>query len=324
MEQKMTVLALILVGCAWVESVNAAAPPAPPRLDPLSNSEAWGRLPVEPPSLPAWARVTAGSLPRTTAHMLALDHLHRAKNPLGAALAARLRWAAADENGCEYAKRYATFDLKQAGVSDPKSVKKSERLAIEFARKMSRAPQTVTDEEMAELIRQFGESKVVAMVHTLAFANFQQRIWLALGVEVEKEGPFPPLEIRIAKGDSTRSLAPARPDWKSVLAVKVSEDSEEPEWEKRDFEEIRKTVEAQKDRKARIKAPPEDSLKMLPPPMRERMKKIVWSHVSLGYQPVLTRSWFDCMDTFSSEGRLDRVFSSTLFWVVTRGVDCFY
>jgi hypothetical protein len=173
-------------------------------------------------------------------------------------------------------------------------------------------------------VRDYGEARVVAMVHTLAFANFQQRVWLALGVGVEKGGPLPPLEIRIVSGDSTKSLAPARPDWKSVLSAKVPEGSVPIDWEKRDFTEIRKTRDAQKERKARVKLPPADSLKLLPAATRERTKKIVWSHVSMGYQPLLTRSWFDCMGQFSEEGRLDRVFSSTLFWVVTRGVDCFY
>jgi hypothetical protein len=54
------------------------------------------------------------------------------------------------------------------------------------------------------------------------------------------------------------------------------------------------------------------------------MEKIGWSVVSLGYQPRLTMTWFDCMGTFSGEARMDPVFSSSLFWVVTRGLDCFY
>jgi hypothetical protein len=44
----------------------------------------------------------------------------------------------------------------------------------------------------------------------------------------------------------------------------------------------------------------------------------------MGYQPVLTKAWFDCMGTFQQEASLDRVFSNTYFWVITRSNDCFY
>ena len=46
--------------------------------------------------------------------------------------------------------------------------------------------------------------------------------------------------------------------------------------------------------------------------------------VSLGYQPRLTQAWFDCMGSFSQESRMDSVFNCSVFWVVTRGTDCFY
>jgi hypothetical protein len=108
------------------------------------------------------------------------------------------------------------------------------------------------------------------------------------------------------------------------LAVKIPDEPKELPWQKRDFDDIRKAVAAQKGRKPRIGAPPEGSLDMLPAATRERMQKIHWSHVSLGYQPELTSAWFASMDTFGGEAQLDRVFSNTLFWTVTRGVDCFY
>src|SRR5262249_9530108 len=274
------VVALVLLGCAaWATQASAAAPPAPPRFEALSNSEAWKRLPREEPPLPAWARTLAESLPRTTGHMLALDHLHRAGNPLDAKLHGKLRWVAADVNRCDYAKRYAEFDLKRAGVTaesikalagDLKKLPKEDRAAIQFARKMSRAAHTVTDEEMAELIRLFGEKKVVAMVHTLAYASFQDRVLIALGVEVEDGGPLPPLDFRVGQGNSTKSTAPARPAWDTVREAKAPQESEKPEWRTLEFAAVRKLLEAQKERKARIKPPPSDSLAKLPPDVRKR------------------------------------------------------
>ena len=76
----------------------------------LSNDDAWSRFPgtpARPEPLPAWARMLAGGLPRTTAAMLNLDALHRAGDPLDPGLRGRLRRAAADVNHCGYAKAAA-------------------------------------------------------------------------------------------------------------------------------------------------------------------------------------------------------------------------
>src|SRR5215207_3085412 len=73
--------------------------PAPPKapFPALPDGEAWDRLPPQKPALPEWARVLAGPLPKTTAKLVELDYLHRAKNPLGPELAALLRLAVAKE-----------------------------------------------------------------------------------------------------------------------------------------------------------------------------------------------------------------------------------
>ena len=63
---------------------------------------------------------------------------------------------------------------------------------------------------------------------------------------------------------------------------------------------------------------------MMPPEARERTRKILWSNASMGYQPLLTETWFTCMGQFGPEARLDPVFSGSLFWAVTRSIDCFY
>src|SRR5207302_1428453 len=115
-----------------------------PRFPLLSSGEAWARLPRAEPALPAWARALAGSLPGTTSRMLELDHLHRAANPLGPALAGKLRWAAADAIGCGYARRYAEADLRRAGAWDgsleqARGLPKAERAALAFARQLTRA-----------------------------------------------------------------------------------------------------------------------------------------------------------------------------------------
>lgn len=335
MDSNKAIVTLALLGCTLSAGwAAAAAPPAAPSFHQLDDAEALKRLPREETPLPAWARVLAGSLPRTTAHMLAMDHLHRAECPLDAGLRGKLRWAVADVNRCAYSKRYAEFDLKRAGAKaseiealagDLQKLSGKERLALAFARKTSRDASSVTDGEVAELIGLFGEKQVVAIVHVLAFANFQDRVFMALGVEVEKTGPFAPLEWRVPTVADPKKAAPARPPWKAVREAKVSPDQDEskPDWRPLEVAEVREALEAQKRRKPRI-APPKEGLASMPADVRQRMQKIGWSAVSLGYQPRLTTAWFDCMGTFSQEAKLDPVFSSSLFWVVTRGVDCFY
>ena len=77
-------------------------------------------------------------------------------------------------------------------------------------------------------------------------------------------------------------------------------------------------------RKPRIGMPPASSLLMMPADMRERTKRIAWSHVSMGYQPRLTQSWFETMGSFQAEARMDPVFANSYFWVLTRSNECFY
>src|SRR5262245_30996351 len=88
----------------------------------LDSDDAWKRLPAleqgEKQPLPAWARALAGPLPRTTAAMLELDHLQRAKSPLDPQLRGRLRWLIARLHRCAYSEACAASDLKRLGV-DP-------------------------------------------------------------------------------------------------------------------------------------------------------------------------------------------------------------
>jgi hypothetical protein len=305
----------------------------PPRFPALSNEAALKQLPPENPTLPIWARTLAPSLPKTTASMLELDYLHRAKNPLGAVLYGKIRWVAADANSCTYSKQRAEVDLKREGLGDAdlktlagdwKLLPQSERLLLDLARKISRAANQVTDDEMATLLKHYGPERVVAIVHALAHANFQDRIFLALGVETEEGGFLPPLDFRIDPEKKDKIVTPTRPAWKESQAVKTTVPKGQPDWLEHRFDDLQKLVADQKTRQARIPLPDAESLSKLPPELRERSKRIVWSHLSMGYQPQLTRAWFDCMGTFQKEASLDPIFSNTFFWVITRSVDCFY
>ena len=82
-------------------------------------------------------------------------------------------------------------------------------------RRRSRLPRTmtlsadaVTDAEVAELKSLFGEEKLTAIVLLLAYANFQDRLLLALDLPIDPGGPQAPPEIRFTKGRRPRRCPP--------------------------------------------------------------------------------------------------------------------
>jgi alkylhydroperoxidase family enzyme len=284
--------------------------------------------------LPVWARALAATLPNTTAAMLRADYLHRAKSPLDPVLRGKVRWMAAHMNRCAYSEAYAAADLRRAGVSDDgiralagelAKLPEAERAALAFARKMSLDAASVTDDEVAHLRELYGDQKTVALVLLLAFANFQDRLLLGLGVNVEPGGPYPPLDIHFAKDD--RASSPARPNPVARLAARDSGFVNDPEWTSLDAAELQKAMSAQRSHPPRIPVPSwEDVRKALPesvsanrPPLR-----IKWSLTCIGYQPELAMAWGACMRAFAEDAKQDRVFEESLFWVITRTLHCFY
>jgi alkylhydroperoxidase family enzyme len=308
--------------------------PSRPRFDAADQTRAWQRIPQERPSLPVWACVLVDPLPKATAALLELDYLHRVRNPLGPVLAGKLRWAAADSIGCEYARRYGEADLRRAGVGDEElrqlagdgsALSEADRAALAFARQLTLAGHEVSDEQMAGLVEQFGPETVVGIVHTVAFANFQNRLFLALGVDIEPDGPLSPVEFTVDRKQQDDVSVPPRRPWDELQSVTAN--SNRParvDWGQRDFSTLEQALDRQKNRSPRIRLPDSERLAGLPPDVRKRMEKIVWSNISMGYQPQLTGGWFRLMDAFRNEAQLDRIFANSVFWVVTRSNECFY
>lgn len=304
------------------------------RLPMLTNEQAWKRLPGVPKSaepLPAWARMLAGPLPLTTARMLELDALHRTGNRLEPRLRGLARWAAADANRCDYAKAVAAADLRRAGVtaaelralvSDPSRLSPAERAALAFARKMMREAHAVTDEEMKQLLGFLGEEQVVALVALVAHASFQDRIFLATKVRVEPEDPLPPLTVQFAK-PKPKPPAAGKPlstnEKKTLHGANGAGTSEE--WLR-----LQARLDRQRARPGRIRVPSKEEV-------WKRLGKghpglwqtdIYWSRVCYGNQPELTEAWFACAAAFREETKLERLFEQSLFWIVTRSLQCFY
>jgi len=284
--------------------------------------------------LPVWARVLAAPLPNTTAAMLRLDYLHRAKSPLDPVLRGKVRWTAAHLNRCSYSEAYASADLRRAGVRDEDiralagelaNLPEQERAALVFARKMTLDAATVTDDEMARLRQLHGDKNVVALTLLLAYASFQDRLLGALGVDVEPDGPYPPREVIVAK--DVRAAAPERPRLQDRAAASSSGLFADAEWTALEFGDLQKAMEAQRARPTRIPVPTwEEARKSLPPESYANRPplRIQWSLVCLGYQPELASAWSACTRAFAEDSKQDRVFEELLFWVVTRSLRCFY
>jgi alkylhydroperoxidase family enzyme len=323
---------LIVAAIAFGTQPVAAQPDkqsTPGRLPASSNEDAWTKLPRENPPLPPWAKVLVGPLPKTTAKMLELDHLQRAKNPLGPELAGLLQWTVADALGSKFGKATAVDDLRRNSIhprsleklGDIKSMAADTRLAAAFARRLTLAGSTITDEEFAELLKVFGPEKVTAIVHTVAYANFFNRIVLGIGADGDT---VPPVDVKFDADRLGKVLTPTRPPWDDLKTVSAEGLSIRVEWSSANHDELGAALDKQKERKLRIPLPDASRFKDLPPKEREGAEKILWNTVSSGYQPTMPRAWFAALYTYYDEAKVDRVFTNSMFWVVTRTNDCFY
>jgi len=340
-----------LLATALLPAAALAWPAA--HLPALTDAQAWKKLPAvlegSGQQLPAWIRALADSLPKTAAAMIDLDHAQRAENPLSPQLRAKLRWIAAHANRCPYAMAYARADFVRAGGKSedidslPNRIDKlpqKERLALQLVRRLTLAAYEITDEQIARLAQLYGEKQLVAIVLVAAYANFQDRLLLALGVPVEADGPLAPVKVRFAKPDppaqTTAKGDPAKEPKKSPkrklsppaknppLVPKVVDD---PEWTAISFESLQKRLSGQMNqRQARIPIPDWKTVKEhLPPGVpRDKPTRIKWSLLNYGYQPRLAAAWIGGLRAFRQESDLDMLQQESMFWVVTRSLQCFY
>jgi alkylhydroperoxidase family enzyme len=341
----------------------------------LTDAQAWKTLPPVETGLgrplPVWIRALAVSLPKTAAAMIDLDHAQRAESSLPPRLRARLRWIAADANRCPYARAYARADYVWAGgpAEDLDNLSQrldqlpeTERLALQFVRQLCLAAYSVSDAQVARLVELYGEKQVVAMVLVAAYANFQDRLLLALGVGVEPNGPLPPVEVRFrqspteARAARRKKEALAKKEASAKKAASTNKDAsakkeekapkrklsppvknppplpermDDPEWTAIPFDSLRQRLTEQMGRRqARISVPDAAAvLKSFPeklPKPDDAELLIRWSRLNYAYQPRLTMAWFAGLDAFHEESDLDMAFHESMFWVVTRSLQCFY
>ncbi len=326
MEQAL-VMALLEGVSVGKAPARAAAPPGDPAWVKLPEAEEGAGGP-----LPGWAQALAAALPRTTASMLEMDRLYRTRGVADGKLRAMARWAAARANQCPYGEAYALADLRRAGATDEEinilrgdwsRFPEDTRRVLQFADKLTRAAYSVTDEEVARLKTDLGEPQLVALVQLLAYANFQDRLALSLGLSVEPGGPLPPSAVRFRRpwvgGEAPERKLPAvvaEPE----AGIELT-DGHRPA----DFHGLKQQMESQRGRRPRVSVPAYDDVKpFLPNRPNAQPLRINWSLVCVGHSPELANAWLNTMRTYASEAKQDRVFEELLFWVVTRSLQCFY
>lgn len=341
---RRTVLGFVLCWTHLVagRSVVAAEPSSPDAaafVPLLSEEAARAALPPRQrdrgQKLPAWARALAGPLPRTTAAMLELDLLHRARTPLDPRLAGKLRYATARANRCEYAQAYALADLAREGV-DPMAIAKLQtgdwredehEAEMKFATRIALNANRATDAEVADLIARRGEAETTGIVLLLAYANFHQRLVQTLGIAVEEEGPLPPVDVRFEDLSAPGGItAPPRTLPDPAPTDVPDELPDDDAWKALSFEQLQANKGSQQERSSRIRIPKWDDVRGFLDPGRSAGPplRVTWSLVCVGYQPAMARAWGACTRAFARDAAQDRAFEETLFWVHTRALECFY
>ncbi len=311
------------------------------RLPMVSQEDVWKLLPPceygSGQPVPDWARVLITSMPYTTASMLELDTIYRTSEELDPGFRARLRWTAANANCCEYTRQYAVSDMKRAGMSDEQVVRfiadnavssTEEQLALQFVRDLTRQAWQITDEQFAALASDYGEPGAMAIVLQSAYANFQDRMMLTLGVTVEPDGPLAPLNVRFATVAADQKIAMTRPELPDPSAMPAPKLDIPEDWTTAfSFDQLQSGMVKQKTRPERISIPKWEEMKDRIPQQIYPVKKpirIKWSLSVLGHQPLLGAAWLRTMKTWGRESEPDTVFNESLFWVVTRNLQCFY
>ena len=279
---------------------------------PLSNEESWNRLPVEKRTgepLPSWARSLAGPMPRLAASLLRLDYVHRAHSPLDSGLRARMRLGHGSRQplrlrgGVRPGRRQAgrARRRRDRGPTAGRLVRVAARRegALEFARKMTVASSTVSDDEFHALVKQFDRKTVAAMVILMAYSNFQDRLLLCLGSPLEPGGLLPPVEVFVSP--DTTNGPPKRPTGQaSPLTNPTGNDlvEDDLEWISVTYNELQDRLERQRGKTSRVPEPTYDEIYRAWPAgiakAEPRPTRIIWNLVCSGYQPEMASAWMAC------------------------------
>ncbi len=312
---------------------------------PMSNQECWQVLPkavegADQP-LPTWARMLAREMPRTAAAFLELDLAQRTVSPVEPKLRAAMRWIAAKDNHCEYAKATARADGLRAGATaeawqsletkERALWSDKERAALDFAHSMTVDSDGLTDDAFAELVKKFDERQAASMVLLMAYANFQDRLLLCLGAPLDEAGAMPPVKVKFApEGLVLQTTPPSNkppqvPGSDATASKDVINDESPNTW--LPYPQLQERLQKQRHRATRLRIPNWDEFaQKLPAGLMEKPSDIVWYKIAFGYAHELAVPFEIYMRTAGSEvaSNWDRTFGNCIFWMVTDAVKCPY
>ena len=235
----------------------------------LSNEEAWASCPPAESGanspLPGWARVD-GRHPAPHDR----DAFWNSKTCTGRRARSTRncgRWSGGSSptpTGASTPRQVAVADLKRAGRDGRGSRSPAWRLASPLSAetrrpstspaKLTRAAYKVTDDQMAALRKDLGETKLVAFVQLVAFGNFQDRLLLTLDVPagsgraVAAERGAVQAAVGRRRGPGPAAVAGGRGDGPPEKVA-------DPEWRSIDFASLQKLMEGQTGREPRVSVP---------------------------------------------------------------------
>lgn len=248
--------------------------------------------------------------------MLELDYEHRAGGNLPAQLRARIRWEVARANQCAYGQGCARADFLAAGGTDTglldlTVLPHEERAVLSFARKLTVESRNISDDEVAALVQQYGNNKLVEMTLLVAYANFLDRLVLSLNLPAE-ESALPPKVIRFTlQRLLSEGATPAKREAPRQARAVEPLPALDTDWLAMDFNRLQKAVASQHGRRSRV-------------PLPAGQQGNQWGLVCRTYQPRLADVWAVSKRAYESEGEQDPIFAASLFWVVTRTQQSFY
>ncbi|MEX2121572.1 MAG: hypothetical protein WD847_18430 [Pirellulales bacterium] len=180
---------------AEVEAALSACRARSARVPLASDEEARAAMPPEAAQgpIPEWVRALA-FFPKTAAAQLALRKAIAEEGRIDKLLKAQIAWTCARQNRAWYALGDARRRLAALGVSadevfaldEPgESFSPAVREALAFARKLTAAPHTIADADVARLREHFSDHETAEVVFVTCNANMFDRFTEALGLQLE-------------------------------------------------------------------------------------------------------------------------------------------
>lgn len=179
-----------------VEAALAAARERKPRLPLVSEPEARAALGDNAPAgpLPNWLRLLATFPNEGKSRARSLQAIDDPSGDLSPLLKAQVSWIIARQDRAWYATGVVKDRLRQLGQSDDaiyaldgdwKQFTPAEQALFRFARHLAHSPIALTDEDVAEALKQTGPREVVQLINFVTGRAYFDRVTEAAGLPLD-------------------------------------------------------------------------------------------------------------------------------------------